>query len=359
MKRTTSPSRNRAFTLVELLVVIAIIGVLIALLLPAVQAAREAARRSSCTNKLKQQALAILNFESSHGELPAGINVFENANGQPADVPEDNTFKAVWATWCVEALPYMENQALSDAFQDGLRLDQQPNRSLLNKELPEFLCPSDGLPGGYGQQPYDFGRSSYVGSSGVASGQWPWGRVKSVMNTTTGKPQGFATNPAGKRLRGAFTTVFEPTGIKRIKLRMVSDGTSDTLAIGEYHTEEIFDPANQSNWNYASWSSWRAYMSMGAVYSPNYSSSNMLGAIGTPDFAKCKSELGLVDQPCRFAYASKHSAGVMQFAYLDGHVDSLTPDTDIYVLEAKATISGGEVDAAQAVGSGGGGPFGS
>ena len=87
----------RGFTLVELLVVIAIIGVLVALLLPAVQAAREAARRAQCQSAMKNIALAILNYESANNELPVG------AVGQPKDTEG-------WS-WSTLTLPYMEQQA--------------------------------------------------------------------------------------------------------------------------------------------------------------------------------------------------------------------------------------------------------
>src|SRR4051812_27688053 len=86
---------RRAFTLVELLVVIAIIGVLVALLLPAVQAAREASRRSSCSNNLKQLSLAMLNYESTFNALPGG----------------SGRFGCCWGTWMVRVLPYMEQGA--------------------------------------------------------------------------------------------------------------------------------------------------------------------------------------------------------------------------------------------------------
>src|SRR5215208_6344831 len=87
--------RHRGFTLVELLVVIAIIGILVALLLPAVQAAREAARRTQCTNNLKQLGIAMLNYESAKHELPPGLN------------------ECCWGTWQVAILPYLEETAMS------------------------------------------------------------------------------------------------------------------------------------------------------------------------------------------------------------------------------------------------------
>ena len=97
-----------AFTLVELLVVIAIIGVLVGLLLPAVQAVREAARRMSCGNNLKQMGLAILNYESANKRLPAGMHADRALS--LADVPR----KARGHGWGLAILPYMEQSAIYD-----------------------------------------------------------------------------------------------------------------------------------------------------------------------------------------------------------------------------------------------------
>jgi prepilin-type N-terminal cleavage/methylation domain-containing protein len=87
-----------AFTLVELLVVIAIIGVLVALLLPAVQAARESARRSQCQNNLKQASIGMHNFEDTYRTLPGGMG----------------KFGCCWGTWQVRLLPYIEQSALAN-----------------------------------------------------------------------------------------------------------------------------------------------------------------------------------------------------------------------------------------------------
>src|SRR4051812_6898312 len=101
MKSLLSARFRRAFTLVELLVVIAIIGVLVALLLPAVQSAREAARRMQCTNKLKQMALAALNIHDSKGTFPSGHRC-----------TYDGTTTAYYMNWGIQLLPYLEQQSL-------------------------------------------------------------------------------------------------------------------------------------------------------------------------------------------------------------------------------------------------------
>ncbi|MDX1943841.1 MAG: DUF1559 domain-containing protein [Pirellulaceae bacterium] len=125
------PISGRGFTLVELLVVIAIIGVLVALLLPAVQAAREASRRSKCQNNLRQIALGLANYESSYKTLPHGSPDCCVNNG-------DN--------WAVMVFPFAEMKNLHDAMDHLGNLRNTPvNRAAANSgKLPLFICPSDG-----------------------------------------------------------------------------------------------------------------------------------------------------------------------------------------------------------------------
>lgn len=129
-------NRNRGFTLVELLVVIAIIGVLVALLLPAVQAARDAARRTHCANNLKNIGLALINYADTKGRLPAATQF---RPGKPFPQP------AVGAggTWVLEILPYIEQQALYDRFDLTKTMDHDDNDYLLGTPLPFLVCPGD------------------------------------------------------------------------------------------------------------------------------------------------------------------------------------------------------------------------
>ncbi len=114
-----SASKDRhGFTLVELLVVIAIIGILIALLLPAVQAARESARRTQCANNLKQIGLGMQNYHNSRGFLPP------------------YAISTQWASWAVIILPYMENEAVSQLWDFERRYFEQPEFA---QEEPSFL----------------------------------------------------------------------------------------------------------------------------------------------------------------------------------------------------------------------------
>ncbi len=139
-QRLTKRNVSAAFTLVELLVVIAIIGVLVALLLPAVQAAREAARRSQCINNLKQYGLGALNFESSNHRFPVGTTNHLNQGGGTA-LPKDRY------CWFHDLLPYVEQQALADALKQ--HFETAPNASALNfvpgltTVIATAMCPSD------------------------------------------------------------------------------------------------------------------------------------------------------------------------------------------------------------------------
>ena len=126
--------RRRGFTLIELLVVIAIIGVLIALLLPAVQAAREAARRIQCTNNLKQIGLALHNYESAHGALPIGVIVTRDAAGNP-----------IFGGWgpLARIQPYVEGQNQFNACNFSVGNETPANITAMGLVTATFLCPSD------------------------------------------------------------------------------------------------------------------------------------------------------------------------------------------------------------------------
>jgi prepilin-type N-terminal cleavage/methylation domain-containing protein len=125
--------RQSGFTLVELLVVIAIIGVLVALLLPAVQAAREAARRTQCVNSSKQIALAIHNYESANGAVPENFR------------PSGTTFESDYVTigWMQGILPYIEQQALFSRIDRKLPSLTGVNLEVARTPIAALLCPSD------------------------------------------------------------------------------------------------------------------------------------------------------------------------------------------------------------------------
>ena len=147
-----SPTRA-GFTLVELLVVIAIIGVLVGLLLPAVQSAREAARRMSCSNNQKQMALAALNHESTHKSLPPSLFVDMGLPPGGAGTP-GAPYPAAVHSWAAFLLPYLEETALADAYDMDFPWFSSPsiipgtpnNSAVLQQPVASFICPS--APGG-------------------------------------------------------------------------------------------------------------------------------------------------------------------------------------------------------------------
>lgn len=132
-------ARTAGFTLVELLVVIAIIGILVALLLPAIQAAREAARRTQCTNNLRQFAIALLNHHDTNKRFPAGLN-----NRLPYNASDWATLMNNKHTWFAFLLPYLEHQAEFSRLDFKKASNVSPNREVyLNWYVPGAACPSD------------------------------------------------------------------------------------------------------------------------------------------------------------------------------------------------------------------------
>lgn len=153
LPRTSQPASRRGFTLIELLVVIAIIAILIALLLPAVQQAREAARRSQCKNNLAQIALACLNYEMAWESLPAGsINT---------DGPIESTPDGYHMSWTVLLLPHMDQTPLY-AHVDFSKGVYEQDEKVLRASVVAMTCPSD--PGQLGQS--EFPTTNFAGCHG-------------------------------------------------------------------------------------------------------------------------------------------------------------------------------------------------
>ena len=150
-----SRSRPSGFTLIELLVVISIIGVLIALLLPAVQRAREAARRIQCVNNLKQMGLALHSYQDAYGCLPSGYTYGPG-------------FKWGGFGWATMILPGVEQKSLLNAANFDQPLWSDANTTVATTAINFYLCPSDETSQGHFlvRDPYQYAMASYVGSFG-------------------------------------------------------------------------------------------------------------------------------------------------------------------------------------------------
>jgi prepilin-type N-terminal cleavage/methylation domain-containing protein len=161
-RKSSRFARPVGFTLVELLVVIAIIGILVALLLPAIQAAREAARRISCQNNIKNLALAVLNFENQRKGLPPAVAAKQT--GPNSEIVDLNDIDQR-VSWIVQILPQLEEQALFDRFDLNKTIFQYtPPETWPGQAQPQILlCPSDSAPGrSYVFSTRRFGKGNYA-----------------------------------------------------------------------------------------------------------------------------------------------------------------------------------------------------
>ncbi|MBD3673001.1 MAG: DUF1559 domain-containing protein [Planctomycetaceae bacterium] len=287
----------RGFTLIELLVVIAIIAVLVALLLPAVQQAREAARRSSCKNNLKQLGLAMHNYHDVYTKFPRGA------------------YSCCWGTWQVAILPYIEQAAVYQIYENsggndstGPRYGSGVNLQVTRKRFNVLSCPSD---------------LENAPISRITSHNY----VVNFGNTSYG--QGTVN---GVKFLGA------PFGRSRCyAMRDAVDGTSNTLLMAEVLQGQGRDLRGFSWWGDAS--QFTTYLTPNSalpdrIYTSYYCNNDPI--LNLPCAASTSAN------PTMFASRSRHVGGV-QTLLMDGSVRFISENIDLNTWRALSTPKGGEV----------------
>lgn len=329
--------RRTAFTLVELLVVIAIIAMLVTLLLPAVQAAREAARRTQCINNLKQLGLASLNHESAQGFFQSSGWGFR-WSGDP-----DNGFgRDQPAGWIYDTYPYMEQ---NDIHKIGAGLPgrgpggQKFNALALQRSavVPGMHCPSRREARGYpavedsvnAAQPKVVNKSDYAMNGGTGGHNLGhWGSAACLETNSCNIPE----------MPDDFDGI---TGrLTEVRIGQIPDGTSKTVCIAEKYMNPLEYATgascvdNNSN-------------SQGYDWDVNRWFPRLTSAPGTvpPTFLGWNVRKPLRDTPgvggCRQEFGSVHQTGYFA-AFCDGHVENISFDTDSAVYAALGSRDGGE-----------------
>ncbi len=310
------------FTLIELLVVIAIIAILIALLLPAVQQARESARRLQCKNNLKQIGIALHNYHSSYRSFPRGGygGTLTSANAS------DPTLKAsaLSLSWGAAILPGLEQSNLYDQINQSEWYVHTDNVPVGQTVLTTYICPS--MPSGVmlkpnGDQPSSsdlFARTDYGGNYGERG-------LRCYPATNCQNNYGSGTGSVS--YRGMFPLLSAPS----VGIKDVTDGTTNTIFVGEapegIHSiwighKNVFDQSAPLNGRYASAgdTSWQACVTFGGTANPP-------GKLGC-DFGQ--------------EFHSYHSGG-SQFLLVDGSARFINESIDVITLAALLSRQGGEV----------------
>ena len=300
---------RRGFTLIELLVVIAIIGVLIGLLLPAVQAAREAARRTQCSNNLKQLGLALHNYHDAIGSFPPGFISLPGSNG-------DNMGPG-WG-WNAQVLSRMEQTPLYNSINFSLPIEFPANQTSRLITVSGLACPSD---------------SSFQSTFTV------------VDDTTSNSNPGTAIcDVASSNYPGCFGTG-DPSNIpgrdfgnglffrnRVVRIADITDGTSQTLAIGE-RSQNL----SRATWTGAVTHSAVPVTELQAENGLDPESGDALVVSHTGELDGPNSKPAHADQ-----FWSRHPGGA-QFCFADGSVRFLKEKRPLKIFQALATRSGGEI----------------
>ena len=349
---STHEHRERsAFTLVELLVVIAIIGILIGMLLPAVQSVREAARRTACSNNLRQMSLATLNYQSTFQKLPAS-SLFPVENVDGSLIGSDTTLDG-WSSQA-QLLPYLEQTNLSSTINFKIGYKTHPPVSFGGTEtfqisrvrIPVYLCPSEINDRRRGEGTDE---ENYPLSYGANAGDW------------------FVYDP-NTRTHGSGALVTN----RRNRLSGISDGTSNTLLFAEVKAYTPYfrnanlqgslpvptDPAEipglggdfKTNSGHTEWVDGRCHQSgFTATFAPNTKvlfSSGSGGDIFDVDWTnRQEGKDGLDDTNVTFASVTSRSyhTGGVNVARMDGSVSFVSDAIDLSTWQALATRNGGEI----------------
>ena len=297
------PRRQNGFTLIELLVVIAIIAILIALLLPAVQQAREAARRTRCRNNLKQIGLGLHNYHDVHLTFPSGwISV--NGGVQSA---HDGINGAGWGTMI---LPFLDQTNLYGLFDVNVAIEAPANAAFLETRLSVFRCPSDPQPdtfeieeeGNPGNVLARLPIANYIGSFGTVE-----------LDGCENAP-GTAPVAANGQCVGDGVLYHN----SHIRLRDIVDGTSNTIVVGERLTRVA------AGWH----STWTGMVSEGEEAFQRI--------LGSADHVPNDPAAHFDD------FSSQHTGGA-QFVLGDGSVHFVSENIDLGVYQSVATRGGGEI----------------
>jgi prepilin-type N-terminal cleavage/methylation domain-containing protein len=330
--RVAGGSRRSAFTLIELLVVIAIIAILIGLLLPAVQKVREAAARMSCSNNLKQIGLALHNYHDQFGTFPPG-----GITNGPCCGTEGGP------NWAILILPHIEQDNLYKLYDQTRTSNHANNAALRTSFVKTYNCPSDininktMNPASGPGSGVAYATGSYRGIAGTTDGTQWWDDSGGNPHTTgSGITLGHrgvlhaCVDPKRPGGTAGYTSAYGNPE----KIANITDGTSNTLTVGEYTTRTSVTRTTFWAYEYTSFA-----MSDVCILPPQ--SRQLLN-----DFDACTNALpaGFTNgnNPCKRGLASFHT-GVVLFGLADGSVRGISTNVDMVLLAAMATIANGEV----------------